>query len=306
MSIRRTLVTALLVSVLTACAHAAQAPVASPQNAAALTPPIAFDPSTELTFTESAARLFRAQSSRVHVTVLEQPLTLKLDVDGTNKHDLGISLDRMWVGCRTNPAGCEGEVRDFVAKVVNTVTLTEKPITAAQVVAVLRSRGYLEAAGGVSSPRIVVEPFVDDLYVVYMVDLPDAIRTLQPEDLVSLKVARSDLAPLARANLEARLGHIEDALRAPRQGDVAVFQTGSLFESSLLFLFDQWQALSAKVGQPIVVAVPSADTMILTIAPNREQIGKLRELMTSMYRDAERPVSERLFQWQGDGWAPVP
>jgi hypothetical protein len=264
----------------------------------------AFDPSSEKALTDSTARLFREQSDRVRVTVLE-PLTLKLEVVGTDKHDLHVSLDRMWALCRADSAGCEADVRDFVVKVVRTVTTAEPPVAPGQVVAVLRPRAFFDQIGGPSVPDFVVEPFADDLYVEYVIDLPQSFRSMVPADLASLHLTRAELAPLARANLLARLGHLDDALGTTKPGDVIVLAARTPLESSRLLLLDEWRALSAKLGQSIVVAVPAGDAAIVAIGPSGDRLDKLRDAVGPLFARAERPVSQRLFRWQGDNWGVI-
>jgi hypothetical protein len=297
-------IAALLVFALAACKLPAQGPAAVDSGRpAAVSPkpaagdpkpdsPNAVDPSSEQAFTASTALVFRKYSDRVHVAVLE-PLTLKLEVVGTDKHDLRVSLDRMWAVCQSDHAGCGSAMDDFVAKVVQTVTTPEQPVTPDQVIAVLRPRSYFDVMGGPSAPNVLAEPFVDDLYLVYVVDLPQSVRSLVPADLEWLKLTRADLAPLARANLATRLEPIGDTLRTAKPGNVAVLRAGNPLESSRLLLLDEWRTLSSRVGQSIVVAAPAADTVILAIGARHEQLPKLREMVAAAYADAQRPCRKR-------------
>jgi uncharacterized protein YtpQ (UPF0354 family) len=262
-----------------------------------------FDASTESALTESAARLFRKQSPRIAVQVIG-PLTLKLDVQGTDKHDLQVSLDRMWAVCQSDPGGCEGAMNDFVAKVVHTFAAPEEPATRDRVVAVVRPRAWFEAMGNVSDKeRPMSDPLVDDLYVAYVVDLPEAVRSLNQKDLDGLQLPQAELPSLARANLTTRLGHVLDSLRTAGPGAVAVLDAGNYFESSRLLLADDWTALSSRQAQPIVVSVPASDVMIVAMGPGPAEMKKQRELTQAIYEKAQRPVSRRLFQWNAGSWA---
>jgi uncharacterized protein YtpQ (UPF0354 family) len=279
-------------------------PSADATTAAHSTQPI--DVSSESAMTESAARLFRAESSRISARVVE-PLTLALVVTGREKRDLRISLDRVWAGCQTSPPGCETDLRDFVSKAARTVTAEPSPAAREQVVAVLRPRAYVDTIGGPSTSLAMIEPFVDDLYAIYVVDGPDSTRSLKPSDLESLKLTRDQVAPLAKTNLRQRLGDAAAAIGEAKAGDVVVVQSGdAFFQSSRLLLTDEWAALSAKVGQPVVVAVPANDALIVAIGPNPRQIAKLSEGVVKLFGSASRPVSRRLFQWSAGGWTLMP
>jgi uncharacterized protein YtpQ (UPF0354 family) len=263
-----------------------------------------FDASNESAFTQSAARLFRKASTKVAVEVLE-PLTLKLDFEGTDKHDIHVSLDRMWNVCQSDPPGCEGAMNDFVAKVMQTVGAPQEPATRDRVVAVVRPRSWFESMGTMpEDKRPLSDPLVDDLSVVYAVDLAGAVRSLSRDDLDALKLTRADLPALARANLAARLGHVLDLAQTAKEGDVSVLATGNYYESSRLLLTDDWAALSASTAQTVVVSVPTGDAMFVVAGGGATQLAKLRELTATAYEHAQqRPVSRRLFRWNAGSWA---
>jgi uncharacterized protein YtpQ (UPF0354 family) len=234
-------------------------------------------------------------------------LTLGLDVADSDKRDLRVSLDRVWAGCESNRSGCEPNLRDFVSKAVTMVTRPESPASREQIVAVLRPRAYVEAMGGPSNSSAMLEPVIDDLYAIYVVDNPEATRSLTQADLDALKLSRDQVAALAKANLQQRLGDTSAAVGAAKPGDVVVLQMGdAFFQSSRLLLTDGWAALSAKLAQPIVVAVPAGDAMAVAIGPNRAQIEKLREVTAKMFRSAQRPVSQQLFRWNAGRWEVLP
>jgi hypothetical protein len=56
----------------------------------------------------------------------------------------------------------------------------------------------------------------------------------------------------------------------------------------------------------VVVAVPESDSLLLAIDPSGEQVQKLRKVAADRYAAAQRPVSGRLFEWQGTRWSPIP
>jgi hypothetical protein len=283
---------------------AASAPAATPTSGRAPDPArTPFDGSSESALTDSAARLFRETPS-VSARVLE-PLTLQLDVKSTGTHDLRISLDRIWRICQADPAGCEGATRDFVIKVIHTVATPEPPAERDQIVAVLRPRAYFDSVGGPAAARAMLDPFVDDLYVVYVIDMPESTRSVGQKDLDALKLTQADLPALARANLGKRLGHVRE-MSSAKAGDIAVLQAGGFFESSRLLLTEDWAALASKLGQPIVVAVPSGDVVIVLVGPTPDALEKLRGVVTRAYGDAQRPVSQRLFRWDAGTWTVVP
>jgi hypothetical protein len=142
--------------------------------------------------------------------------------------------------CQSAPAGCEGTTRDFVTKVVQAFAVPLPATTRDQIVAVLRERSYFDAVGGPSSTRGAASPFVDDLYVVCIVDSPGSTRSVGSQDLEAIHLTWADLPAPVRTNLTNRLGHLPDTLGSAKPGDVTVLATGSYFESSRLLLSDDW------------------------------------------------------------------
>jgi uncharacterized protein YtpQ (UPF0354 family) len=264
-----------------------------------------FDGSTAASLTQSVARLFHDASAAFKVSVVE-PLTLHVDATDTDKHDLRVSLDRVWSACQDDPAHCEDTARSFVKKVVDTVETPAAKATREQVVAVLRPRAYFDSVGGPLAAGAVVEPFVGDLYVTYVVDLPQAVRSLSAADMSSLGLTRTDLPSLARTNLARRLGSSVDLLAATKPGNMSVVQTGNYFESSRLLLTDDWAALATKLGRPMFAAVPANDVLILALAPTAEQLAKLRGAVQGLYASSDRPVSPQVYRWDAGRWSAAP
>ena len=258
-----------------------------------------FDGSTEGALTESTARLFREKAPNLSVAVVG-PLTLAVDVVGGSKHDLRVSLDRMWNHCQSDPANCERVVRDFVAKVAVTIATAEQPLTREQVMAAVRPRAYFDSLP--ADARANLEPFAGDLCVSYVADSPHATRSLGESDLQSLHLTRESLAILARANLGRRLGRAIDALDTARPGDVVALNTSDYFESSLLLLTDAWAALYSKVQRPLFAAAPANDVLLVAIDPSADQVQKLRYAARTIFAKADRPVSHALFRWDAGRW----
>jgi len=265
----------------------------------------AFDGSNQDALTRSAARIFDDEAPEISAAVVGS-LTIQVSARGTDTHDLRVSLDRIWVVCQGNPSGCEAATRDFVTKSVRTLRTRGAPATREQVVAVLRPRAYVDRVGGPSAPDTLVQPLVDDLFVVYMVDLPDSMRSLAPGELGALGLDRGSLPPVALANLGRRLGHLADALGAGKPGDMTILRSGNVFESSRLLMGDDWATLSARIGKPVYAAVPSGDVLLVAIGPSPDQLARMRDTARAMFSGAPRPVSARVFRWDAQAWVVVP
>jgi uncharacterized protein YtpQ (UPF0354 family) len=268
-------------------------------------PPPLFDATTPSSLTQSVARLFTETSPAFKVQVVE-PLTLHIDATDTGKHDLRIALDRVWAACQNDATHCERDARSFVRKAVATIETPDANATREQVVAVLRPRSYFDSVGGTAAAGALVEPFVGDLFVTYMVDLPQSVRSLGSADMTTLGLTRADLPAIARANLSARLGGSPPELARSKAGDVSVMAGGNYFESSRLLLTEDWTALSSKLGKPIFAAVPANDVLVIAIAPAAEQLAKLRAAIQGLYQSSDRPISPQVYRWDGGRWIASP
>lgn len=264
-----------------------------------------FDGSNESALTESAARLFDDEAPEATAAVVGR-LTIQLAPRGSDKNDLRVSLERIWGVCQANPDGCESATRDFVTKSVRTLRMRGQPATRDQVVAIVRPRAYVDRVGGPSAPNTLIDPFVDDLYVLYMVDLPGSLRSLAASELDALEVDRRQLPAVVTRNLTTRLGHLADALGSAEPGGFNVLRSGNVFESSRLLIGSEWAALASKVGKPVLVGAPSGDVLLVAIGPTAAQIATMRDTVGTMFASAPRPVSARLFQWSAKGWVVVP
>jgi uncharacterized protein YtpQ (UPF0354 family) len=301
-----------LATILPACAPAASprpAPSPTASSAAVEVPaaPVAppFDATTQASLTQSVARLFSEASAAFKVQVVE-PLTLHVDASDTDKHDLRVSLDRVWATCQSDAPHCEREARSFVTKAVAAIEKPAAKATRDQVVAVLRPRAYFDSIGGTSAADTVVEPFVGDLFVAYVVDLPQSVRSLGPGDMTTLGLTRADLPAVARANLSTRLGGSPPELARSKAGDVSVIAGSNYFESSRLLLTEDWTALATKLGKPIFAAAPANDVLVIAIAPAAEQLGKLRAGIEGLYQSSDQPVSPQVYRWDAGRWIATP
>lgn len=298
-----------LATMLPACTPAAAPRPAPSPTAAAVEVPAApaplFDATTPASLTQSVARLFTEASPTLKVQVLE-PLTLHIDASEAGKHDLRVALDRVWAACQNDASHCERDARSFVSKAVATIETPDANATREQVVAVLRPRAYFDSVGGTSAAGAVVEPFVGDLFVTYVVDLPQSVRSLGPGDMTTLGLTRAELPAIARANLSARLGGSPPELARSRAGDVNVIAAGNYFESSRLLLIEDWTALASKLGKPIFVAIPANDVLVIAIAPAADQLAKLRGGIQGLYQSSDRPISPQIYRWDAGRWIAAP
>jgi hypothetical protein len=267
-----------------------------------------FDGTDEQAFTQSVAQFFDDEAPEMNATVVG-PLAVQLVPRYvTVGADAGprVALDRIWSGCKADPSTCEAGARDFVKKSVQSLRMKNAPAKRENIVAVLRSRAYVDSVGGPDTTRGIIQPFVGDLYVVYMVDLPGTMRSLTRNEIDGIAPDPRALPQIAAVNLAPKLGHLTDVIAKPAAGTFNVLQSHNVYESSRLLIGDEWAVLQKRVGNAsIVVAAPAGDTLLVAIGPTPDQITAMRDTAKKMFAGANRPVSPDLFRWSQTTWTVV-
>ncbi|HEX3771022.1 MAG TPA: hypothetical protein VHV30_09170 [Polyangiaceae bacterium] len=267
----------------------------------------AFDATDDQAFTQRVAQLFDDEAPDLSAAVVG-PLAIQLvPRSGADKQGVRVSLQRVSTECKAAPATCEPATRDFVKKSVRSLRMNGKPATRDDIVAVLRSKAYVDKVGGAATTQAIIDPFLGDLYVVYMVDLPDSIRSLTPAEMDPIVPDRRALPQVAEVNLAKRLGHLTDAMTSTATGSFAVLQSHNVFESSRILMGDEWAVLQKRVGSAaIVVAAPAVDVMLVGIGPTASQLAEMHDTAKKMYAAASRPLSPDLFRWSATTWTILP
>jgi hypothetical protein len=267
-----------------------------------------FDGTSEQAFTQAVAQLFDQEAPELNAAVVGLLAVQLVPRAGDPQSQASrVTLDRVWNACKTDTSTCEPSAREFVKKSVRSMRMNARPATRENIVAILRSRAYVDSVGGPATTTAIIDPFVGDLYVVYMVELPDSLRSLSPTEIDGIVQDRRALPQVATVNLAANLGRLSDVLAKPAPGSFDVLQSHNALESSRLLLGDEWAVLQKKVGNAsIVVAAPGGDTVLVGIGPTHEQLAEMRDTARKMFSAARRPVSPSLFRWSKTTWTVVP
>lgn len=260
-------------------------------------------------FTERVARQVRERERDLGVVVKERFHLDLVRKDGTHQQLL---LDNLWRLCQARPEGCDAETERYVAHGVEGLEATDAFVRAEMVRPVLKDRQWMEnvrrlmadappekAAGS----SVVSRPFVADLFVVYVFDLPDGMRMLSRADMDALKLDEERLHELAMANLDRAAP--EMAAEALEPGSrIRAMHFGDSYESSRVILHGRWKSIAEGVEGDLVVAAPSRDFVYFT--GSREDLPGLRALARRAAAENDHAVSATLLRWKPDGWEALP
>jgi uncharacterized protein YtpQ (UPF0354 family) len=275
---------------------AASEPAAAPSSrpAAASSASAVPDASSEESFTTSVLARF-ASSDPAGGWARKEALTL------TNKRGLVVNLDRIWNACQARPAECAREAAHFVAASLKVAGRAGARATASSLIPVVRSKTYVDELPPEVRARVLFEPLVADLIVMYVVDSSESLRSAQATDLEASGVSREALPEVARNNVEAVLSRSGAQPRCSHEG-VKVWATGSYFESSRLLLAATWTRLATEVAGPVIVTAPSTDKLVVACNRARATLAELASTTEKLWRSADRPLSRAMLEWSERGW----
>jgi hypothetical protein len=83
---------------------------------------------------------------------------------------------------------------------------------------------------------------------------------------------------------------------------LSVIETEDGYAASRVLLHWRWAELTLKLGDILILGMPTRDVVVFTATLEPEKIGQLRETVETVERYQGRPVSRRLFQWTPQGW----
>jgi Protein of unknown function (DUF1444) len=254
-------------------------------------------PSAERAFTERVAAQIRdaAPGSKVTVTA---PMALEVrDADGTPSVQ---RLDNLYRQCTNHPDTCESSTARLVRTLAERQS-TQSMAEASRVLATVRDRPYLDEAAK-QGLAVVARPFVGDLWKVYVVDLPDAMRLVGQTELKQLKLTPDQLDALALANLARR---INDFSHRPEEdgSPVRVLHVGDSYESARLLLHDRWRDLQGEVKGDLLVSAPSRDYVFFVgSGESAETLRDFRAHMEELAGTEPHPLSPQILRWTPRGW----
>lgn len=160
-------------------------------------------------------------------------------------------------------------------------------------------RLLLERKGSLGS-AFLSRPFVGDLMLVYVVDMPNRVRTMNEHDRDALHLDADGLDTLARKNLQAAFPAVH--LVAVDEGPLLTNDAGDDYDAALLALPSLWQPLAHQLGS-LVVTAPARNRVL---ASKKADVSKLREATDKAYSREEHSLSRTLFEWSPSGWKPLP
>jgi hypothetical protein len=266
---------------------------------------------SEKAFTNRVAERIRAEHGSGKV-VVTGPLTIEIVEEDGGRHT--VSLDNLWRTCRPDPEGCGEALDRFVRMVGQLPTGASATPLRGAVRATIKDRTWVEEVGRqvAQSPpekargnRVLVRPLVADLFVVYVIDLPDGMRMMSANDLPELEMQEDEVDGVALANME------RDVVGMPHQpvepgSSVHVLRAGDSYEASRLLLHDRWRGLRQEVKGDLLVSAPARDTVLFVGSGEKPaEVERFLTLTREIAQSEHHPVSATVLRWTERGWEPA-
>ena len=294
------LLPALAFVVLTGC-EPAERITASQYNAAKWEEAIKNPSLTEQAFTRLYAQAVAAKLKDAEVKITGSGELAVTHSDGSQSR---VFLDNAWNDAQEHPADRPEVVRRYLNAlhgVKGDASSVIRPQDTNTLVAVIRDDLFLRQVGesGLKTTnRIVFEPFVADLNVLYAIDREGAIQYLTEADRQKWNLAVPELRALAMTNLKRLLPELN------RHGSEPLWMlvADGNYEASLLLADKLWDDQAEVVQGDIVAGVPVRDMLMFTGSRSPGGIRALREAVDQIHAKGSHRVSKTLLVRRHGRW----
>lgn len=216
-----------------------------------------------------------------------------------------MSLDNGWAECRPAPEHCRLVIERF-ARVF--LQREPDPLSLEGVRLVLFGSELLARQN--AGAAAWAEPFAGDLVTAFVLDTPDAIATLPPDQLDEFDLSRAELRQRAMANMRRAFGPLRHRLFSP-DAPIHLLDTSGAglasdsYDGARLVLHELWAPLRAEVQGELIAAAPARDVAIFTGTGEPRGPEALRYLAREMFHGEPHPISPQVVRWTTAGWVPL-
>jgi uncharacterized protein YtpQ (UPF0354 family) len=221
----------------------------------------------------------------------------QLEVETADKRTFTIHLENLWRQSQGSTEIRSEIVERHLAALENLINQSQQPqVTRENIVPTIKDSEYLALFG--KNTSVAREHLVADLWIVYAVDLPTAIKTLSISDLHELDITQAELRELAVENMRRLLPEIQQHGSGPWY----LLTAGGDYTASLLLLETIWERLQESVEGNVVAAVPSRDVLLFTGDASSEGVQAVRQRVREIHEDGDHVISQTLLRRISGNW----
>lgn len=208
-----------------------------------------------------------------------------------------VFLENIWRQSREDAESRVSHVERFLRALISTMSETDALPERTRIVPMIKDEGYFANQARDDVP-FAHEHLVGDLWIVYAIDLPDSMKTLQKSHVSKLGLDPIALRKLAVENLRRILPPIEQH----GDGPVYVLTAGADYVASLLLFEDLWAELNQQVSGDVLAAAPTRDVLLFTDSDSSEGISQMKASIARVMESGGYLVSDTILRLTGDGW----
>ena len=210
-----------------------------------------------------------------------------------------VSLDRVYAYCVRNVQGCSAAIDQFSKGIAESVKERNRPIEPSMVRLAVRPSSYVEqirkqfsGSGG----SIYSKDIAPGLVAIPVLDFSRTVRYVNDKDLVKLALSEDQLFQLGEKNLRSSSKPLSEVAPTPKASSLGTI-VGEDYASSRILFHDDWQALSSRLNNKLVVMLPAPDVLLYGDGSTSAGVDALRTLAADVARKSGRPLSLALLQW---------
>ncbi len=215
-----------------------------------------------------------------------------------------VGLDSLKLECSSRPERCDASI-ERAARTVVTSLGPRQAVTRELLRACLKGPEWLQASREKVGDVLVTRPWLSELKVVYMVDLPDSVQILRRDRLTELGLKEEQLEKVALGNLDGVLPKPTLQPIGGYDGIFAIYEGDDYCTSQLLFP-GRFALLAKQLGGALIVAAPVRNALIVTGRKDAKTLSELRELAAQTARTQPHALTTQLFEWSPQGFKPLP
>jgi uncharacterized protein YtpQ (UPF0354 family) len=221
----------------------------------------------------------------------------RLKIETSDNRTFTVHLENLWRQCQVSTEPRIEVVERHLSALAGLIGQQKHPpASKGDVVPTIKDYEYLHLFG--ENPSAAHEHLVGDIWIVYAVDLPTAIKTLSVSDLQDLNIGSDDLRRLAVDNLQRILPEIQKHGVGPWY----MLTAGGDYTASLLLMDWIWQQLQESVEGDLVAAVPSRDVLLFTGSGSNDGIQSVRQKVREIHEGGDHVISRTLLRRISGKW----
>jgi uncharacterized protein YtpQ (UPF0354 family) len=248
---------------------------------------------------------FNHESPRLHATIKSDD---EIDLEAPTG-SISLFLDRVRAECRRRPDDCDSVIKGFVQSITATAFQPDSlRFNVEDVYPVIRPASTVDATQYPFDDNVtrvfISRPYISGAVLLYAIDTPKALRFVSASDLEHAGLTVDALDRIAVAHV-SRLPSVKIEALPEAPGLWAALAIDG-YGTSRLFNPKFWDAIEARAGGPVAIALPTRDWLFAARLDDSQAIARLRILAARIVAGEPTAVTSALVRRDGQSWSEIP